>query len=151
MKSCSRFLASLSIAVLVGAFTPASARAAAFEFQFGDIFNGTVGPASTNRPWFDAVFSDQGPGTVRLTISVLTLTNSENVDELYFNLNTTLHATNLNFNVVSSSGGFDLPALETGTDAFKADGDGKYDIHLIFNNSGITSNLFTGGDSLTYD
>src|SRR6266571_4091238 len=120
-----------------------------FQLDFDRAFSGSA-PSSPNSPWADARFQDVAPGTVQLTVSNLTLTGSENVDELYFNLAPTLNPLNLNFTYVSGSGGFDLPSISRGTDTFKADGDGKYDILLSFNHSGDSQQQFTGGEYFTY-
>jgi len=121
-----------------------------FQYDFDHAFSGTP-PTSLSAPWTQARFQDVGPGTVQLTVSNLTLTGSENVDELYFNLAPNLNPQNLNFTYVTGSGGFDLPSFTEGTNAFKADGDGKYDILLSFNHSGTDQHQFTTGEYFTYN
>ncbi len=41
--------------------------------------------------------------------------------------------------------------ISTGADLYKADGDGRYDIKLLFNNGGSAANRFTAGEYLAYD
>jgi hypothetical protein len=131
------------------AFLHSVARAADYQFLFNDGFSGTP-PAASNQVWMEAVISDVTMGTVQLTVSNLNLTGTENVDQLYLNLNPTLDATKLNFSYVSGSGAFDLPSILQGTNSFKADGDGKYDILFNFTSSSGDTHQFTQGDSFTY-
>lgn len=124
-----------------------SAQAASLEFDFNTTFSGTApdGPA----PWVSALFQDEGPGTVRLTISNLNVGATEKITELYLNLNPIYSAPNLHFNFLGGSTGVTAPMPSLGTDAFKADGDGKYDILFQF---GLTPNVaLTTGDYLSYD
>src|SRR5207237_1661377 len=78
------------------------------------------------------------------------LTDNENVDQLYLNLNTSLKPTKLTVTLVKESGSFDTPKVSTGINKFQADGDGKYDILFNFNNGGTANNRFTAGESMTY-
>jgi len=116
-------------------------------YVFNNAFSGTA-PASTNALWLEATFRTTTPGTVQLTVSNLNLTASENVDQLYFNLATNLSPTSLSFSFGGGSGGYDLPSVSTGINAFKADGDGKYDILFDLATGGADSNRFTQGESL---
>ena len=127
--------------------TPALARAGDVVYQFGNIITGTApaGPA----PWVDALFEDVTPGTVRLTISNVGLTGSETEDMVYFNLNPSLVPTSLSFTYVGSSGSFDLPAISGSANAYKADGDGYFDIMFAFSTDG-QDHRFRAGQSVTY-
>ena len=123
------------------ALTPLASRAGDFLYHFDYVFGG---PAPSPRsPWLDACFQSLSPGTVRLTVSNLTLTGSENVDQLYFNLNTNLSPASLSFHFAGGSGGFDVPTIATGVNQFKAGGDGKYDILFSFN-AGGSAKLVSG-------
>src|SRR5438105_3245683 len=82
-----------------------TAIAADYQYLFNQTFSGTP-PASSNHLWMDAVFRDLTTGTVQLTVSNLNLTGTENVDELYLNLNPAFDPTKLNFTFVSSGSGF---------------------------------------------
>lgn len=138
------------IASAIGLFIiTANAASPDYMYQFNDAFSGSV-PASPSRPWIDATFQTLAPGTVRLTVTNMTLTGSENVDQLYFNLNTNLQASKLSFKLVKESGAFNTPKISTGLNKFQADGDGKYDILFNFNNGGTANNRFTAGESMTY-
>lgn len=95
------------------------------------------------------------PGTVLLTITNVQLAAGEFVagnggganGGLFFNLNPGLNVSNLTFTLNSSSGSFTTPTINTGTDGFKADGDGYYDIQFDFATGG--SGRFSGNDSIT--
>ena len=132
-----------------GALTAPGVLGADYMYQYNDAFSGAV-PASPIRPWIDATFQTVTPGTVRLTVTNLTLTGNENVSQLYFNLNTNLKPTKLTFTLASESGLFDAPRVSTGVNKFQADGDGKYDILFNFNNAGTANNRFTARESVTY-
>jgi hypothetical protein len=130
-------------------FAPLSVQAASLVLDFTDVFSGTTGPASP-PPWVEALFADVSPGTVRLTVTNLSLTGNESVGSLYFNLKPDLDPTSLSFTFVSKSGAFLLPTISKGADAYKADGDGFFDIQFGFS-QGNQSDRFTAGQSLQYD
>jgi hypothetical protein len=127
-------------------------RAFASDYQYilNQAFSGTA-PAATNQAWIDTAFRTLSNGTVQLTVSNLNLTGAENVDQLYLNLNPAFDATKLNFTYVSGSGGFDLPSIIEGTNAFKADGDGKYDVLFNFTSNSNDKHQFTQGEWFTYN
>jgi hypothetical protein len=113
-------------------------------------FSGT-GPGSSTTPWSDATYSDNGDGTVNLTLSNPNLTGTENASGVYLNFNDSLNVQNLHFSVVGSSGSFTLPtSINLSKNSNKADGDGFYDILINFTTGGTTSQTFGAGDSLTY-
>ena len=120
-----------------------------YMYQFNDAFSGSV-PASPIKPWIDATFQTVTLGTVRLTVTNLTLSGLENVDQLYFNLNSNLLPSKLTFKLMGESGAFNTPKVTTGVNKFQADGDGKYDILFTFNNGGSANNRFTAHESMTY-
>ena len=120
-----------------------------YMYQFNDAFSGTA-PASPVKPWIDATFQTVTPGTVRLMVTNMTLTGLENVDGLYFNLNSNLLPSKLSFKLIAESGAFNTPKISTGGNKFQADGDGKYDILFSFNNGGTANNRFTAHESMTY-
>src|SRR5262245_48838366 len=143
--------AAIVVAIFPFFLNSGSVRAAApdYMYQFNDAFSGAV-PASPIKPWIDATFQTVTPGTVRLTVTNLTLTGLENVDQLYFNLNPNLQPSKLTFKLVGESGAFNTPKVSTGVNKFQADGDGKYDILFSFNNGGTANNRFTAHESMTY-
>ena len=142
-------LLSLAFSIVLGmGLNPLPAGAGSFEIPFDKIFSGGS-PASTNTPWVYALFQDVGPGTVRLTVSNLTLTGAEDVEELYLNLNPTYNPTNLVFNEIGSSSNFVAPTIATQTDHFRAGGDGRYDILFSFATTGPT-NRFIHQEYIVY-
>jgi hypothetical protein len=114
--------------------------------NFDNVFSG-VSP-SGQAPWVSVLFEDIRPGTVELSISAINLSPSEKVTELYLNLNPNWVATRLNFSFVEGSQCVTAPMPALGVNAFKADGDGKYDIRFSF--AQRPANAFTAGDHLTY-
>ena len=138
------FFASL---ILLGSLGEAKAD---FVYHFDNVYGGSA-PGLTNGPWIDAVFQNAAPGNVRLTISNLNLSGSENVGDLYFNLNPLVNPNKLRFRVIGGSGGFDAPKFSSGKDAFNAGGEGKYDLRLSFTQTGTPGNRFGAGEYLVCD
>jgi hypothetical protein len=135
------------LAVAAGVLVPRQVTAESFLYQFAQAFSGTA-PASTNGPWIDGLFQTITPGAVRLTVSNLNLTGSENVDYLYLNLNPALNVTKLQFAFAGSGGSFTTPKVDKAEDGYKADGDGLYDIRFDFAQNGGVKSLFGAGDYL---
>src|SRR5580765_7615942 len=118
----------------------------------------SVSPNSTTTPWTTAAFSDNGDGTVNLTLKNPNLTGIESVGNVYLNFDDSLDVTKLQFSVVSSSGSFNYNSAassyslspSTSGSQQRADGDGYYDIVL---NGFMTGNdptkTFGLGDTLT--
>lgn len=126
-------------------FSP-SLQALQYEYDFNHEFSSGVSPEGS-PPWLRATVTDAGANTVTLTLSTVNFSASEFVSGWYFNLNPVDSATSLNIVQTSSSGVFSSPTIQTGRDAFKADGDGKYDMLFSFATSG---DRFATGDSVTF-
>jgi hypothetical protein len=141
--------ASISIALL----SPAKSSAASgITYQFDNEFSSGTPPAGPG-PWITASIQNISPGTVQLTIANNGLLGSEFVSGFYLNLNTNFSPLNLSISYISSSGTFLIPSvgsgtIERGTDSFKADGDGKYDV--LFDFSTVSGSTFGAGESVTY-
>jgi hypothetical protein len=131
-------------AVLMLATTKASA--ADYYFNFDSVFSGTA--PSGAAPWLQAEIKDVSANTVDLTISTAGLQGTEFISDFYLNINPSLTVTSLAFSQTSKTGSFANPAISTGEDAFKADGDGYYDVDLSF--ATANGSTFTVGDSVTY-
>lgn len=128
--------------LVLAAAGPVSAATVVFDSSFE--FSGATAPTGT-PPWLRATFDDGGKsGSVTLTFEALNLVDSEFVSNLYFNLDPALDPTQLVFGPITKVGSFDDPVASTGVDAFKADGDGKYDLLFAFATSG------QGGGSLRF-
>ena len=130
----------------------APAHAALLTFNYDNEFSGGTAPEGAD-PWITAVFNDDPDGNdtvdtdVRLTLSGSGLTDAEFVSGWYFNLNPAYDPTLLDITDVDVA---DVTSVSssTGVDAFKADGDGKYDILFTLPTS---DDRFTSGDSLVFD
>jgi len=129
-----------------------NAAANSFTFNLDTEFSGGQAPGGA-PPWLSATFTDVSSGVVSLTLSASPpggagLTGTENVDGWYFNV-TPSFVGSLVFSPTTTtlpSGGSLLSILQ-GEDAFKADGDGLYDI--LFNFGTGTGHGFGVGDTLT--
>jgi hypothetical protein len=93
-------------------------------------------------------FTNAGANAVDLTITSQ-LVNLEFLGALYLNLNPAYDPNDLNFALTGSTGTFGSPTISTGTDAFKADGDGLYDILVDFNIA-PPGDRFNDTDSVTF-
>jgi hypothetical protein len=98
------------------------------------------------------VVSDTGFNTVRIDLNCQNLGTGEYISEWYLNLNPTLDPSNLVFSAPTKTGTFDLIGLNTGADFHKVDGDGYYDIEVLFDPSSEDGNIhrFTMGDEVSY-
>ncbi len=135
--------------LIIWMLTLVSTKAAIYVYDFSHVISGT--PPAGAAPWLRATFEDVSPGTVRLNFLATALTGSENVVKAYFNLNPTLNAENLSLTHSASVGSFDLPAINLKTDEYKADGDGRFDIQMVFVNDGDgDASRFTTGESVEY-
>jgi hypothetical protein len=107
-----------------------------------------------SAPWLSVSFSAAGSNKVLLNITALNLGSIGSPEflselDLNFNSNATYSVQDLHFAFQSgTSGGSSVltsPLPGLGTDAYRADGDGLYDINFSFGN-----NTFGPGDHLTY-
>jgi hypothetical protein len=155
VNSCMRFGKTVLEIVLGGVaaavfFLPVESNASGILYQFDTPFPADASPAGSS-PWINASFQDVSGG-VLLTVNNLGLTSSEFLQGngsganggIFFNLNPNDNPTSLTFSLVSQSANFGT-YINTGENAFKADGDGKYDIVFDF-----TTHSFAGGASFSY-
>ncbi len=110
-------------------FLPITVGATTITFTIDTEFSG--GTDSSGDPV--AIFDDGGgSGSVTLTLDLTNLTTSgEFVDAWYFNFDPSLNLSLLSFSYGGSSSG-PAATVSVGTDAFKADGDGYFDILFDF-------------------
>jgi len=122
----------LALLLTLGSFFFAGfAGAAIVTFQLDYEFSGAT-PPSGLTPWLTATFDDQdSSGSVELTMAATNLTDAEHVKGWYFNFAGDL--TTLSFSY-DSAADVEAASINTGTDAFKADGDGFFDILFVFAN-----------------
>jgi len=145
-----RNLQSILGMVVVSAVGVLNSSASTVTYDFGQVSGGAT-PAGA-PPWVQAVFTDVGQpaDTVQLTLSAQNLVGNAFVNCWYFNLDSVLNPTVLNFTAAGSVGSFTGPSISTGANGFKAGPDGKFDILFSFASSGDNSTRFTSGDSVTY-
>ncbi len=132
------------------AMTAGQAGATITTFQALIEYNGGVPPVGS-PPWLTVEFDDGGTsGLVTMTLTATNLTANEFVSGLYLNLDPTLDPTGLVFSP-PTEGDFESPTISLGTNLYKADGDGHFDILLAFSESDGLPNRFTAGDAVSYD
>lgn len=140
------------MALIMALLVPVTANGLEMTYELDFEFSGATPPAGST-PWVTATFDDSfgGADTVRLTMSAGNLVNQEFVDDWLFNFDPALDPTQLTFSVVDSSAS--VPnVISTGMDAFKADGDGWYDISFDFPPPpGTFPSKFTAGETVVYD
>lgn len=127
-----KFLKLISVAIAIAAFGLFSLQvsAATVTFDYTESF-GAVPPGGT-APWATATFDDGGTaGSVTLTMDVLATVGD--VTGMYFNLADDSPGAlgDLDFAYVASSGP-EANNVFVGTNNFRADGDGFYDILFDF-------------------
>ncbi len=131
------FLSTLWLTLLIVA---PQAEAADVIYNFANVFSG--GTPSGPAPWLTADFSDAGANTVLLTITA-NLTGGQFATETDFNVDPAKIA---GLSYIQSTGVL-ATLFAPSEDAYKADGDGKYDIEIDFPTSGTR---FTGSDVATF-
>lgn len=141
------------VVILVSGLVIGYARngAAAVDLGFNQVFSdGSVAPASSKTPWMNATFTDNGNGTVDLSLSNPNLTGVESVSELFFNFaDPTISVQSLSFSTVSKSGSFTRPTFAKKNNKFKADGiGGSYDFTIDFAPGSKVAKTFGVGDTL---
>lgn len=129
-----------------GALWASSATAASVTFELDYTFSGTspTGPA----PWLRATFTDYpGGDAVQLKLESLLDGAGEFLGSKgwYFNLNPTRDPTSLTFTLLSGDGADDILL---GRNAYRAGGDGYFDIELQWSASG--DGRFTAGETALY-
>jgi hypothetical protein len=143
----SRFLKGAMVALVAVALTGATARPAkALEFNLDTVFSGNT-PDGTG-PWLNVTFEDSGANQVLMTVTSLLTGTSQFISQLYFNLDPAIDPTSITESGKAvDSGSFTLPTLSKGTNAFQADGDGKYD--LLYDFSTAAGGRFNNSDVMT--
>ncbi len=130
----------LFISLMLGAST---AQGSPISFDMSIEFSGPAGavppegiPPEGAPPWLRATFTDSGVDIVTLTLEAINLTDKEIVKEWLFNLDPSLlpgyDATDLVFSNLIKTGSFNDPTINTGVNSFMADGDGFFDIEILF-------------------
>lgn len=134
----------------LGLLIPVSAQAGTITFDLIVEFSGGTAPEGA-APWLTVTLDDGGtPGSVDLTLADTNLTDAEFVMEWELNLDPALDLNALVFSAPTKTGAFTDPIINTGVDAFMADGDGFFDIQFLFDNSDGAPTRFGVGDSVDY-
>jgi hypothetical protein len=143
-------LALLFTAASLAAWSANHAQATIITFSSTFEFSGATAPAGS-APWLKATFDDHnGFGSVDITLVGFNLAATEFATEWDINLDPGLNPLSLVFSAPTKVGTFTNPVISKGVNAFKADGDGEYDIQIDFDNSGGASNRFGNGESAKY-
>ena len=136
----------------IGALIAPQANALYLDVEFDTVFPDKPSPGGS-APWITARFDDSvgDANTVRLTMTAVNLMGDENISELYFNFDTSLDASLMNFTVVDNSDSNPV-SISNDINGNKADGDGYYDILFEFPPPpGDQANRFTNGETVVYD
>jgi len=148
LKLCSAgFAATVVVSLACCVSAPRAWAADHFIYEFREVFGGA--PPQSTPPWVLSEFSTAGAGEVELTISALNLFGGENLRMLYLNLNPDHNPKHLDFAVLGGTGMFATPTFQAGKNAFKAGGDGYYDVLITFPTDLDDQSRFTAGDSIT--
>lgn len=134
-----------SLLILCSLAIPTNVQAAVYLYSLGTSYSGTA--PSGPSPWVTATFTDVAPNAVQLQLSTPNLSGTEFVGGWYFNFDPNANVSNLTITPTSGAPP-GTPTISTGTNAFKADGGGYYDIAINFPESG---NRFTANELATYN
>jgi len=144
MRQVSRVKIWAVVAVLIwlGAFPATSS--GSVTITLGTEFSGSTQPTGT----VDLIFANSGTDTVTLTVNNLITDTGSFLSNLYLNFEP---EASVGFLVFTQSGTDTAPTagINLGTNAYKADGDGKYDIKLAFPTS-ASDDRFTTGESAIF-
>ena len=145
-----RIVLSVILAVIFATAASGRAGAAVIELPLDFEYSGGAMPESPS-PWATAVFIDTGYNSVALKMSAENLYGTEFISRWYFNFDPALDPGLLNFSISGMPGS--MPnSINTGADAFKAGGNGYYDIEFDFPPpKGGFEYKFTSGETVAYD
>ena len=142
-------LGAISLSALSSFTVSAATLQLDFGVSFGDPLDPDTAAPSGPAPWLTAIFDDGGTaGSVTLTLSVAGTVGDAEVTQVYLNVDDAIGAGNLTINSAGGTGPVAGTSHQTGTDAFKADADGWYDILFSMPNNMDT---FDGGETLIFD
>jgi hypothetical protein len=139
------------IAVMAGSPVAAATVTLGLDHDFSSTDSGAAPPCSTCLPWIEVEITDISTNVVSMTIQASHLTEPEHLKDLFLNLNPAYDPSQLLFaSPTVGAGSFDLPVVNIGNNAYKADNDGNYDIHFFFTTGGGPARQFEFGDVLSY-
>jgi hypothetical protein len=136
-----------TIALFLGAVTMMArpAQATAIDFTFGTNFGSTP----TTGTLLGRLSDSPGGGDLLLTLIAGFGADGASIDAVYFNLNPTLNPLDLTFTLVNDTTGGAYENTSLGTNAFRADGDGYFDIRLNFS-EGASEPAFGPIDTVSF-
>lgn len=135
------------VAAAVCLLIPSGVQAVSFTYLFTNEFSGATAPEGPT-PWLTVTFDDGGTaGSVDVSLMATNLTDQEFVFEWLFNAD---DPTILDFSGPSKTGVFATPAINIASDSHMADGDGFFDIQILFDNSDGADSRFGVGEALAY-
>jgi hypothetical protein len=123
----------------------------AATLELGHIFSDTPVAPDLSGPWLTVATTNLAANQIQVDLSADRLSDPEFVSEWFLNLDPALNPGDLSISASLLSGAFNVPAaasLLLGANAYKADGDGHYDIKVIFDTSDGMATRFTDGDTL---
>lgn len=127
------------------AFAGAARADVVFTLDFE--FSGATPPSGAPFASFVTVNNDPDFSTVRLTMDTSDLSGTEKIAGWYFNFDPSLDVGDLSLDYVSGATG----TAATGTNAFKAAGDGFYDFRFSFAVGGQGGPAFPAGATSVWD
>jgi hypothetical protein len=140
MKKLTAALGVLAFFAAVG-----SASAASITWNLTSEFSGGADPLNT----LTAVIDDGGtPGSVTLTMTMTGGSTTEFIDAWYFNFSGDSSTLSFSLTTNTTGSGTD-PVVTQINDCCKADGDGLYDIRIVFDNA-PPAQRFTTGETVVY-
>jgi hypothetical protein len=129
---------------------PASAQATMIQYHLCEEFSDAYPPEGA-APWLTVTLDDgDTSGSVDLLLEATNLTDNEFVFEWLLNFDAGLELGNLQFSAPTKTGWFTDPTIETGINTFKADGDGYFDIRVVFDNSDGGDKRFGVADAVAF-
>ena len=151
----------LTLAIVLGAAAFPARAQTSITYLLGTVFSPdpVVAHPDSSPPWLTATFTNDGSyggvnhtGQVQLTMTVSDLPTSEFVSDWLFNIVPAKNPADLQFTLVGAAPGV-LPSIGHTTNAYMADGDGKYDIKFSFAASGGHggADRFTANEMFTYN
>lgn len=137
----------LSFGAALSVLTVAGAANAALVFDSAIEFSGATPPAGA-APWLRTTIANAGTDTVTIKFENINLVGTEFVSKMFLNLDPAMNPADLSFGSPVEVGTFALPTINKGTNLYKADGDGFFD--LVFEFATANPQRFGAGESLTY-
>lgn len=136
----------LSLFLLASGVTAAQT----LTYNFGDPITNNIVPSETG-PWLVIQLS-QMENYTKITMNSY-LSNGEFIDQVGFNLNTSVDYESLVFTPSDLNGSFTIPQINSGSDAFNVGGGNSVDLNIQFdvNNSGNGINRFDLNDTFTFN